>query len=133
MRKVVSTFYLLLPFCLGTTCLAQQNSATSPSLPIFQAETWQVPAGSWLIDQVCTEAPAPVSLGRVQPSPYFLPKYARQNPSGYSFLCRKELQLEDRLPVGIWFEMEPDEAQQRQTMSVPRLQFKLPLTGKDRR
>ncbi len=40
------------------------------------------------------------------PTPFltqaFLPEYARENPSGYSYLCRMELKLEDQLPLGIW-------------------------------
>ena len=33
---------------------------------------------------------------------YFVPQYARENPSGYSYLCRLELKAEDELPLGIW-------------------------------
>ncbi|MFK7921495.1 MAG: hypothetical protein AB8H47_06035 [Bacteroidia bacterium] len=33
---------------------------------------------------------------------YFIPTYARANPSGYSYLCRLELQIEDELPLGLW-------------------------------
>lgn len=33
---------------------------------------------------------------------YFLPSYARRNPSGYSYLCRLELKIEDELPLGLW-------------------------------
>jgi len=33
---------------------------------------------------------------------YFIPTYARRNPSGYSYLCRLELQIEDELPLGLW-------------------------------
>lgn len=33
---------------------------------------------------------------------YFIPSYARRNPSGYSYLCRLELQIEDELPLGLW-------------------------------
>ncbi|MEO0898462.1 MAG: hypothetical protein AAFY71_18765 [Bacteroidota bacterium] len=35
-----------------------------------------------------------------------MPEYARENPSGYSFLCRLELKAEDKLPVGLWVEVE---------------------------
>ncbi|MEL6851308.1 MAG: hypothetical protein AAFP92_22495, partial [Bacteroidota bacterium] len=38
-------------------------------------------------------------------SPHFLPAYARKNPSGYSYLCRLELDIENRLPIGIWVDL----------------------------
>lgn len=31
-----------------------------------------------------------------------LPDYVKKNPSGYSWLCRMELKIEDELPVGLW-------------------------------
>lgn len=40
-----------------------------------------------------------------------LPGYARQNPTGYSFLCRKELEIERKSPVGVW--MKVDENRQK--------------------
>jgi hypothetical protein len=47
---------------------------------------------------ISTESPSP----RLVVPPYFVPTYARQNPSGYSYLCRLELKAEDKLPLGIW-------------------------------
>ncbi|MEZ4774420.1 MAG: hypothetical protein R3D00_14640 [Bacteroidia bacterium] len=35
-------------------------------------------------------------------TPDILPSYAKENPSGYSWLCRMELKIEDELPVGLW-------------------------------
>ena len=34
--------------------------------------------------------------------PNILPAYARQNPGGYSYLCRLELEAEEALPVPLW-------------------------------
>jgi hypothetical protein len=35
-----------------------------------------------------------------------LPNYVKENPRGYSPLCRLELDIEDRLPVGVWMKLE---------------------------
>lgn len=32
-----------------------------------------------------------------------IPQYVRENPTGYSYLCRLELQIERDLPIGVWF------------------------------
>ena len=56
-----------------------------------------------------------------------LPAYARQNPRGYTYLCRLELEVEERLPIGLWFKM--DEGPSRQTSMLGsahlRLRFRL--------
>ncbi|RMG72230.1 MAG: hypothetical protein D6722_05700 [Bacteroidetes bacterium] len=56
-----------------------------------------------------------------------LPAYARQNPRGYTYLCRLELEVEETLPVGLWFKM--DEGPSRQTGMLGsahlRLRFRL--------
>lgn len=31
-----------------------------------------------------------------------LPSHVRENPRGYSYLCRLELEIEEKLPVGVW-------------------------------
>lgn len=33
------------------------------------------------------------------------PAYVRQNPRGYSYLCRLELVVEEKLPVGLWVKL----------------------------
>ncbi|MDX2246598.1 MAG: hypothetical protein SF052_07485 [Bacteroidia bacterium] len=33
---------------------------------------------------------------------HILPSYAQENPSGYSWLCRMELKIENELPIGVW-------------------------------
>jgi hypothetical protein len=35
----------------------------------------------------------------------FLPDFVRENPRGYSYLCRLELEVEEKLPLGIWFKI----------------------------
>ena len=31
------------------------------------------------------------------------PDFVKENPRGYSYLCRLELKVEEKLPLGIWF------------------------------
>ncbi|MEM6807390.1 MAG: hypothetical protein AAF696_38670 [Bacteroidota bacterium] len=38
-------------------------------------------------------------------SPVYLPKFARNNPTGYTYLCRLELQIEKDLPLGLWLDI----------------------------
>jgi hypothetical protein len=42
---------------------------------------------------------------RISPSPHFLPDFALENPTGYSFLCRTELAVENKFPIGIWLKI----------------------------
>lgn len=34
-----------------------------------------------------------------------LPSYVQENPLGYSYLCRLELEIEEKLPVGVWMKI----------------------------
>ncbi len=34
-----------------------------------------------------------------------LPEYARENPTGYTFLCRLELDIEKRSPLPVWVQV----------------------------
>lgn len=34
--------------------------------------------------------------------PLIQPAFFQENPRGYSYLCRLELEIEEKLPVGIW-------------------------------
>jgi hypothetical protein len=59
----------------------------------------------------------PLQAARIDPDPGYL-----------SFLCRKELWLEEKLPIGIWFrigESNPLLKRQPQTGAVSYFQFKL--------
>jgi len=51
----------------------------------------------------------------------WLPVHVRQNPAGYSFLCRLEREIEKNIPVGLWVrvgEENPWEFYNRQQMYV---------------
>lgn len=39
------------------------------------------------------------------PAASILPQYARENPTGYSYLCRLELSLEQSMPVSLWLKL----------------------------
>jgi hypothetical protein len=34
--------------------------------------------------------------------PASLPEYARENPAGHSYLCRLEVKIENKFPLGVW-------------------------------
>jgi len=58
-------------------------------------------------------------------SPAIIPGYAKENPSGYSYLCRLEQKVEQKMPVALWVrlgEIQPWESYNRQNIY---LQFKL--------
>lgn len=68
-----------------------------------------------------------VSDTTLSPTPQFLPRYARENPTGYSFLCRQELAIQRRWPVGLWVDMEDNPNLQGQIMTTPHLRLQVPL------
>ena len=41
------------------------------------------------------------------------PAFVQENPRGYSYLCRLELEIEEKLPVGVW--VKAGDAQQVNT------------------
>lgn len=80
---------------LGQNLLLQVSAMPTDSLESFSHQVLQVQPGER----------QPPSAG-IQPSSAFLPSYALQNPSGYSFLCLKELEIENKLPLGVWIKLE---------------------------
>lgn len=77
-----------------------------------------VPSPDHLSDQPLAAPLATVSNA-------FLPSYARENPSGYSYLCRLELKVEDTLPVGLWLKLGTDESLKTGPFSAANLRMKL--------
>ena len=59
-------------------------------------------------DYQVTSTPSPtLLLGTSLPSSLdLMPQYVQDNPTGYSYLCRLELDLEKKLPVPVWLKME---------------------------
>ncbi|RMG23853.1 MAG: hypothetical protein D6730_13660 [Bacteroidetes bacterium] len=51
------------------------------------------------------QLPLPARPHCPQVSPAFLPAYALENPTGYSYLCRLELKAEASLPVAFWLKL----------------------------
>lgn len=105
-------------FLIAFTCMFIGVSGQGVSMDL----TRQAPAkvNSWL------SPPNSFQLGE-HPTPYFvkeisshpkgifhaplspsltdqvIPAYAQENPSGYTYLCRMELEVEKNLPVPLWF------------------------------
>ncbi|MEO0473688.1 MAG: hypothetical protein AAF206_29015 [Bacteroidota bacterium] len=44
--------------------------------------------------------------GPLHTSEHFIPAFARDNPSGYSYLCRLELKAENTMAIPLWFRAE---------------------------
>lgn len=93
----------------STTAVRSQPIISSP----FSAPFFSFPA-------TAPGSPVPepaLQAARIDPDPGYL-----------SFLCRKELWLEEKLPIGIWFrigESNPLLKRQPQTGAVSYFQFKL--------
>lgn len=67
-----------------------------------------------------------LSLPRTPPFGYqVLPRFAQENPRGYSYLCRLELEVAETLPLGLWVKMEGGPAAQMLGSAHLRLQFRL--------
>ena len=48
----------------------------------------------------------PETTPALSPSLDFIrPRFVRENPRGYSYLCRLELEIEDKLPIGVWLNL----------------------------
>lgn len=41
----------------------------------------------------------------VTPSKHILPNHVRENPAGYSFLCKLEVDIEENSPIPFWFQL----------------------------
>lgn len=52
--------------------------------------------------------PRPVPETPVFKRERLFPMHVVQNPRGFSPICRFELKVEDRLPVGLWLKLEDD-------------------------
>lgn len=46
------------------------------------------------------------SSGTLLPNGHLIPGYIRENPLQYSYLCRLELNIEEKLPVGLWLRID---------------------------
>lgn len=100
--------------CLPLASLAQTTPHLqwpSERLPLTEHLRWTLPASR------------PDSLP--QPATRWLPQYARDNPSGYSFLCRQELAIERRWPIGLWVNLQEGEALRGTIMSTAHLRLRL--------
>lgn len=63
----------------------------------------------------------------LSPTPQLLPRYARENPTGFSFLCRQELAIQRRWPVALWVDIEDNPNLKGQIMTTPHLRLQVPL------
>lgn len=72
-------------------------SAISQAAPKLSTSSLKAPVVSPI-----AELPAGYTTSRAKVSGAFMPQYVRENPYGYSYLCRMELKAEDTLPIGVW-------------------------------
>lgn len=96
--------------CFGAGMYAQTQSqfpgARAPSAPSLKV-------------------PAPISLSHP-----LLPAYIRSNPMGYAPLCRLEVKIEQKLPIGVWLRADGMVYNRIVNPGLAYLRFKLPLTSR---
>ena len=72
----------------------------------IQAQELSWPAQKAPVSSVILSDSLNLQLNQVlKTSPAFLPKYVKENPSGYSYLCRLELKIEEQLPLAMWLRL----------------------------
>ncbi len=111
-------FFWLVPASLwGQSDLQLQWRVPSASEATLSPEGWP-----------STNFPLSDTADRVRyPPSNLLPSYARQNPTGFSFLCRQELAIQRRWPVALWVDMEDNPTLKGQIMTTPHLRLQVPL------
>lgn len=107
----VPPLLILLLGVLPQLLLAQQPLRYEAALPALPTERSQAVSPTGLQFRSGAQASpfsqgSSSSTGTNQIGTAFLPEYARENPSGYSYLCRLELKIEDQLPLGVWFQAD---------------------------
>jgi hypothetical protein len=55
------------------------------------------------------------------------PRYVQENPMNFAPLCRMELKIEHKLPVGVWFRADGVASRQVTNPGLAYLRFKVPL------
>ncbi len=107
-------YFLLLAVCFGISELSAQQLSWMKSQPQKNVQEFSLkdlsfsPENPQTTLSLGTETSQEHLLG--SPSIFspslserVIPAYARSNPSGYSYLCQMELQVEKNLPVPLWF------------------------------
>ncbi|MCI4668841.1 MAG: hypothetical protein MRZ79_11960 [Bacteroidia bacterium] len=54
-----------------------------------------------------------------------LPKFARENPTGYTFLCRLELKGEDKMRIPVWIKVDDSNSYSAPSFPHTYVRFKL--------
>lgn len=89
--------FCILLFLFSASLLSAQELQYRQNLPLTDSLQQQIQARF----SFSKNSPSERIQGLRIPQ-YIIPTYARANPSGYSYLCRLELQIEDELPLGLW-------------------------------
>ncbi|MEZ4826308.1 MAG: hypothetical protein R3C61_08435 [Bacteroidia bacterium] len=92
-RFLLLFFWFAVFSAIIDTASGQSLRLTLPAKGIDTLQTIQV--GTFV--RIQPGKPSPVAE-----IPDILPDYAKENPSGHTWLCRAELRIENQLPVGIW-------------------------------
>lgn len=83
----------------GSTCVGQ----ISIQLPAQSGESSSRTAAGWEAGKL--EFQETGLSGTSMFDQFRLPSHVETNPRGYSPLCRLELRIEDKLPVGVWVKL----------------------------
>jgi len=96
-RAAYFLFLLLISFSAKA-----QVQLQVPSYPVFGGTFLQNPGNALVITGGNKSS---FSVDRQKPF-RFLPNYALENPQGLSYLCRLELDIEKKLPLGVWIQLD---------------------------
>lgn len=66
----------------------------------------------------------PVTMPQISAAA-FQPRFVQENPTGYSYLCRLELSIEAKSPVGVWLKLNDAPMVPGRLPSNADLRFKL--------
>ncbi|MEL6254568.1 MAG: hypothetical protein AAFR87_21340 [Bacteroidota bacterium] len=59
----------------------------------------------------------------------FIPEFVRKNPTGYTYLCRLELQIEKDLPLGLWLDIGDDSTYGNPSNANANVRFRFKLNN----
>ena len=104
-------------FLIAFSCMSLGLSSQGVSIDVqkqlaSEANSWLAPTQSFQLFENTTHyfgseiSSHPIGSFHAPLSPSLtdqvIPAYAQENPSGYTYLCRMELEVEKNLPVPLW-------------------------------
>lgn len=111
-NKVLLIFFMAL--LLGLEAFSQKPVWSFPEL-----------AHEKLFSPIIQSDSVPQKLLSWKNSYQILPEYARENPTGYTFLCRLELKGEDKMKIPVWIKVDDNNSYSAPSFPHTYVRFKL--------